>query len=107
MRAARAAVDAAVTEERMRRLSKLRSQSREALSAFPPERTEKAEVVGRPIEFTTYVDRAYDGRLLVRVRSDEPWFFGLFRRGGTEGFWISEGGTITEATVDDILDFCG
>jgi hypothetical protein len=50
---------------------------------------------------------AYDFRLLVRVRSDEPWLFGLFSHGGTEAFWISEDGQVSEATADDILDFCG
>jgi hypothetical protein len=103
----RAQMDAALLEERTRRLLELRSQSLKFLSALPPERSEKARASGRTIEFTTYVDRAYDGRLLVRVRSDEPWFLGLFTRGRTEGFWISENGHIAEATDDDILDFCG
>lgn len=91
----------------MRRLARLRGESLQVLSALPAERTEKGEVLGRMIEFTTHIDRAYDGRLLVRVRSDEPWFFGLLRRGGTEGFWISDDGRIAEATEDDILDFSG
>ena len=107
MEPTRAQVDSALLQERTRRLSELKSQSLNVLSALPPERSEKTDVSGRTIEFTTYVDRAHDGRFLVRVRSDEPWFMGLFSRGSTEGFWVSENGQIAEATDDDILDFSG
>lgn len=107
MKPPRADLDGAVRAERARRLAALRGEPRQRLAALPPQRTEVAEVLGRRVEFTTCADRAHDGRLLVRVRSDEPMFLGLGRRGGTEAFWVGEDGSIAEAMLEDILDVCG
>jgi hypothetical protein len=98
--------DAAVKEELDRRVRELQALDRAALDTLPEESTSTAEVLGKPVQFTTFVSRDYPGKLIVLVRSDEPWL-AIMRTGSTAGFWVAANGERTPASDDDVLDFFG
>jgi hypothetical protein len=100
-------LNAAALVGRTERLARLKGKTKAELAELPSMQVETALIYGQSIEFSTHSDRAFDGRQIIWVRSDQPWFFGWFTRVGFEGFWVEADGAISEATDDDILDFCG
>lgn len=87
-------------------MRELQALDRAALDALPEESTDRAEVLGKPVQFTTFVSRDYPGKLIVLVRSDEPWL-AVLRTGSTAGFWVAANGERTPVTDDDVLEFFG
>jgi hypothetical protein len=103
----RAELNAAVRAERRKRVTALSRTAPVVLLTLPPTAEEKVEVFGKPILFTTYVEKEEDGRLLVLVRSDESRFLGMVTSGATDGFWVLRDGSIAEASDEDVLEYFG
>jgi len=107
MASARADFNARVSHERRSRIETLRGRPPIELRALPSLSTEKTEVLGKLITFTTYAEVQKDGRLLILVRSDEQRLLGMVSYGATDGFWVLPDGSIAEASDKDVLEYFG
>ena len=99
-------IDAAVDNERKRRMALLRSVSKADLLKVPEVQSEVVAILGKRISFTTFRE-SHDERLLILVRSDRPRFFGIVSYGATDGFWVLSDGTLAEVSAKDVLEFFG
>ena len=97
-------LDAAVTNERKRRIAHWRSIARAELIKLPEVQSEVVNFLGKRISFTTFRE-LHDGRLLILVRSDRPRYFGIVTYGATDGFWVSPDGKLADVSDKDVLDF--
>lgn len=99
-------IDAAVADERKRRIAHWRSVTGAELLKLPEVQSELVEILGQRVSFTTFRE-SHDRRLLILVRSDMPKFLGVLSYGATDGFWVLPDGTLAEVSDRDILEFFG